>query len=157
MWYFFPSSFHYASSPTLCIFPFAYFIFLFTFTPLSHSPTHIHPTHLPTHPHAKKCCVGMRGDVPTNSPRKMLIYFHPHKRALVDYSSKPPSPRNPHAIFLNFDLKIIDSRAIYIWNLCSPHKKAPHSIPTQSAMFGTRPHAKFWPGVGLWDRGVLLI
>ena len=98
-----------------------------------HTPvslTHAYPPH--TSPHASPRKKMLRGDAwgrPHEFPTQNVDFFHPHKRALVDYSSKLSSPRNPHAILVNVYPKIDNPRAIYIWKLCSPHKKGSAQHP----------------------------
>ena len=111
-------------------------------------------------PHAsprKKMLCGDAWGRPHKFPTQNVdFFFIPTKGLLLTIHQNP----HPHAIptqFLWIFTQKLLIHAQFTFENCAPHtKKAPHSIPTQSAMFGTRPHAKFWPGVGLWDRGVFL-
>ena len=124
--------------------------------PLSQWPTQTRPTHCPTHPHTKILrgdawgCVGM---VPTQN-----LYFFPSpwkkSQRLLDVSVRPHGKFDlgihPHAKFeVEFRLTPT-SVPVPTQNL------ALVSVPTQTSDVGTRPHAKFRPPVGQWDRGVSL-
>ena len=114
------------------------------------STPHISPR-IPTQKNVVWGCVGTSPRIPH---AKCWFFFIPTKGLLLTIHQNS----HPHAIptqFLwIFTLKLL-IHAQFTFENCAPHTKtAPHCIPTQSAMFGTRPHAKFWAGVGLWDRGV---
>ena len=102
-------------------------------------------------PHTQKFAWGRPHAFPTQN---ISFFSSPQKNLHL----LPAIPMNPHiSTYIPMHLFCMGmcENLQFKSNICCPHTKFHHLVvPTQTAVIGTRPHAKFLPSVGLWDRGV---